>query len=322
MCALPNGVLMVCVLYNQMVDGGETAPTGAPTTYTQLTSAQIGTTTAEITANFPSLITTIFTNSPYINIQMANMPPGFLATLSHTYYASTNKNTAPLLTVAAKRLTAINLYSFAQAFGPTVMTPYVKEYAPATVYSAYATYLAQSAPVAIPMSQFDYDNHGYTAATMNGLSTGSGPEGMTVHSLKAQQYYAAQAELAAISPDAGYAPAALPTMAISDIWLEFYCAGTGTTVVGATIMASAYASPWLLTAWNAGTTGGTYIYNYVEQVSPGYFEDLIEYMGNLFGNYLTPTGTVTVGDPIPTDSDPYGYTDLWEDFDVCDLIEC
>lgn len=332
MCALPNGVLLLCALYNRLVDGGEVAIATAPKTYITMTNALTGTTPATITGNFPAFITKIFTDSPYINIQVGNMDPAMLALLSHSYYVHTKGQMAPLLTVAAQRLTAINLMAFAGVFSPTVFTPYVEAYTPASTKAQYLAYIAAKAPLMVPLSQWAYNHAGYTAYTSNGLSTGYPPSGMTAHSPAAAAFYAQQAAARAafvqkngIQPDAGYIPAPLPTMAVSDIWLEFYCAGAGTTAVEATIMTGMYAGPLLDGAGWVGYKIGTWIYNITESLSPGYFEDEIEFWGDLWQSEVLPTGTITVGDPIDiggASGDWDDYSD-YGDFDVCVLgITC
>ena len=322
-CGLPNGTLILCIWYDRLVNAGEVVPSGKPATYTPLTAAMVGTTPTTIVANFPATMTTIFTNSPYINIQMGSMSGAQLALFSHSYYVHTKGAMAPLLTVAAKRLSALNLYSFASAFGPSVVAPYVDAYSPATVKASYAAYIAAKAVPVIPLSQYAYDLKGYTAYTMNGLSTGYGPAGMTVHSAAAAAWIAQQTAARAasvqangIQPDAGYVPSPLPSMSLSDIWLEFYCAGVGTTAAEATVMSAAYAAPYLSLAGWAGYQIGTAIYNVTEYLDPGYFEDMIEYFGNLWSAEVLPTGTVTVGDPIDLGGVSGGWDDF-DDFDIC-----
>ena len=47
-----------------------------------------------------------------------------------------------------------------------------------------------------------------------------------------------------------------------------------------------------------------------------YFEDMIEYFGNLWSAEVLPTGTVTVGDPIDLGGVSGGWDDF-DDFDIC-----
>lgn len=66
----------------------------------------------------------------------------------------------------------------------------------------------------------------------------------------------------------------------------------------------------------AGCQIGTAIYNVTEYPDPGYFEDMIEYFGNLWSVEVLPTGTVTVGDPIDLGGVSGGWDDF-DDFDIC-----
>jgi hypothetical protein len=98
----------------------------------------LGTTKATIHSQFPVVILYNFTNSAVINTTITNAADIYLARLSRQYYIETNGNVAPLLKVAAQRLTANNLLRLQSAFGKANVDAAVKAYATATTQAGYA----------------------------------------------------------------------------------------------------------------------------------------------------------------------------------------
>lgn len=122
----------------------------------------LGTTKATIHSQFPVVTLYNFTYSPTINITVANMADVYLARLSRQYYIETKGNVAPLLAVAAKRLTAANLLRLQSAFGAAATTAAVNAYAPAAVKAAYG---AGGTRAAVARSQAMYIQKGISGVT-------------------------------------------------------------------------------------------------------------------------------------------------------------
>lgn len=121
-----------------------------------------GATRALVHTQFAKVIVYNFTYNPTINAQVTAMPDIMLARLSRQYYIETNTVTAPLMAVAAKRLTAANLLRFKSAMGQAATDAAVNAYAPTAVKAAYFTGIAK-AP--IRRSQAMYLSMGIKAVT-------------------------------------------------------------------------------------------------------------------------------------------------------------
>lgn len=121
-----------------------------------------GTTKALVHAQFPKVIVYNFTYNPTINAQVTAMPDILLARLSRQYYIETNTATAPLMAVAAKRLSAANLLRFKSAMGQAATDAAVNAYATPTVKSAYFSGVAKAA---IRRSQAMYLSMGIKGVT-------------------------------------------------------------------------------------------------------------------------------------------------------------
>jgi len=121
-----------------------------------------GTTVATIHSQFPVVVLYNFTYSPTINTTIANAANIYLARLSREYYIHSGGNLAPLLEVAAKRLTATNLLKLQAAFGKANVDAAVNAYAPAAVK---ASYTAGGARTVLARSQALYIQRGIAGLT-------------------------------------------------------------------------------------------------------------------------------------------------------------
>lgn len=121
-----------------------------------------GTTKALVHAQFAKVIVYNFTYNPTINTQVAAMPDIMLARLTRQYYIETNTAVAPLMAVAARRLSAANLVRLKSAMGQATTDAAVNAYATPAVKAAYFT--ALSKPI-IRRSQAMYLSMGIKAVT-------------------------------------------------------------------------------------------------------------------------------------------------------------
>lgn len=286
------------------------------------TAAQIN---AEIEANFAGNMVQIASENAYFPWQLANLPDGYLARMSHFLYVSTEGDVTPFLKVATQSgvnlndgtyavmqlknpayygesvdyaaLACRNAVRLANSFGrqyedPVVVAGFLREDAVDCYWQTVGSYQSGStlASGAIKRSQAHYQELGLNTPTLDGSVVAShvmiaiGPRMMV---------------------GAGYTPAPLPTMPLTDAFLEFYAGGEGTSVVEALIELADWASGPLGRAAVVGTAIGTFAYNVGEKVSPGVYEDMIENLVNTFGPVelgdTLPTGTITIGDPVMLD---------------------
>lgn len=158
-CGLPTAPVLV-----------SSAP--APTPPAEPPMPSKGTTVATIAAQFPAVIEWQFTNysAAQLNTQWALFDLASASRFSIAYYLDTKGNIAPLMTLAAKKLTAANLVKWASAFGVIETTDYVNAYSPAAVRTAY---LAAIGPV-VPIHQ-SIAHHlsvNAKAMTLSGLTGG------------------------------------------------------------------------------------------------------------------------------------------------------
>jgi hypothetical protein len=121
-----------------------------------------GTTKATIHAQFPKVIVYNFTYNPTINTTVTSMADIYLARLTRQYYIETAGAVAPLMHIAAIRLSAANLLRFKSAMGQAATDAAVNSYATPAVKAAYFSGIAK-AP--IRRSQAMYLSMGIKALT-------------------------------------------------------------------------------------------------------------------------------------------------------------
>lgn len=121
-----------------------------------------GTTATAIHSQFPKVILYNFTYSPSINTTIAGMQDIYLARLTRQYYIETGGNVAPLLRIAAIRLTAANLARVRASMGQAATDAAVNTYATATVK---ATYFATAPHPVIRRSEAMYLSMGIKSVT-------------------------------------------------------------------------------------------------------------------------------------------------------------
>ncbi len=253
------------------------------------TMPAIGTTDAAINANFPTVILWIFQHNAGINTQISNLPDAWLAQLSHDYYVATGGNITPLMNQAAMVLSAANLARWRAAFGVTVTNNAVSSYAPASVQLAYST-------LTYPMIQHSQAH--YAAKGLN-VATPAGVAGM---------------------------PSPLWTASLDEVFLEFYCVGTGTTFSEAAIMMANWASGPVGKTAVFSYGSGTAIYHFAEAMNPDFWYNMIVSLSwgtldltppPLPPNVTTfplpdqPTTTIV---PIPGFYDWYEWVDCFADY--------
>jgi hypothetical protein len=125
-------------------------------------SPSFGTTKAAVHTQFAAVILYNFQNNTSLNGQISQMAQIELARLSRQYYIESNGNMAPLLAVAAQKLTAANLILIAAAFGQANVDAAVAAYAPA---ATKATYGASSRMAIMDRSQARFVAMGISGVT-------------------------------------------------------------------------------------------------------------------------------------------------------------
>jgi hypothetical protein len=96
-----------------------------------------GTAKATVHSQFPKVMVYNFTNNANIDATVTAMDDVYLARLSRQYYIETNGAITPLMTIAAKRLSAANLLRFKSTMGQAATDAAVNASASAAVKSAY-----------------------------------------------------------------------------------------------------------------------------------------------------------------------------------------
>jgi hypothetical protein len=104
----------------------------------------VGTTDAEIQANFPTVFLCNFTHNPTVDTQFGTAGPYQIAWLS-TMYTAYGGNLPNLYTAFARQLGVANLLLARSSFGPG-LDYYVGEFAPAAVEENYFASLAANRP--------------------------------------------------------------------------------------------------------------------------------------------------------------------------------
>jgi hypothetical protein len=244
------------------------------------TTINPGASQAQVVSNFPSMYLNIINQNPYTNTQFTNMSDEDLAEVTHMFYVANGSNEAPLIQAWSAKLSAANLVRLAAAVSPTWLAGYTT--APPAVWAAY---LKLAPKPMIPMSQWAYTSMGYTYPSMNGQSNGVTPANAGSTTFPA---VARRAAAARVMPevDAPYTPKPLATMSMTQIFEEFYAAGTGTTKTQATLMAIEWATGPVGKALGLGTLIGRGAYMAGEWAAPGIWEDLMENMFSYFGQPL------------------------------------
>jgi hypothetical protein len=224
-----------------------------------------GTTVATIAQQFPVVIVWQFTNysAAQLNTQFALFDQASVSRFSVAYYLDTNGNMAPLMTLAAQKLTAANLVKWASAFGVTETTDYVNAYSPAAVKSAYAA--AIGSVVIVHQSVAHHLSVNAKAMTTSGLSGGVGA----------------------------------PTIYMTpyEIYSE-YLFTEATTEAGAWALAAKYCVGELGFAWWVGhdVIGAGFVW-VANGINPSALADMWETWADQTTDFFgssTPTGTVTI----------------------------
>jgi len=224
-----------------------------------------GTTVASIAAQFPAVIEWQFTyySAAQLNAQWALFDPVSASRYSVAYYLDTNGNIAPLMTLAAQKLTAANLVKWASAFGVIETTDYVNAYSPATVRTAYLAAIGSAVP--IHQSIAHHLSVNAKAMTLSGLSGGVGA----------------------------------PTIYMTpyEIYSE-YLFTEATTEAGAWALAAKFCIGELGFAWWVGhdVIGAGFVW-VASSIDPSYLADLAESWADGSTDIFTPldpTGTVTI----------------------------
>jgi hypothetical protein len=259
---------------------GMTTPTLTSTSTTTAPAAPSlpyqGNTVATIAQQFPVVIEWQFTNysAAQLNAQFAQFDPVSASRFSMAYYLDTNGNMAPLMTLAAQKLTAPNLVKWASVFGVAETTEYVDAYSPTAVRSAYAAAIASV--VLVHQSHAHHMSVGAKAMTLSGLSGG----------------------------------VAAPTIYMTpyEIYTE-YLFTEATTEAGAWALTAKFCTEELGFAWWVGhdVVGAGFVW-VSNQINPSALADMWETWMDLgtdfFGPSATPTGTVTIEwDQLVTDWD-------------------
>jgi hypothetical protein len=118
----------------------------------------VGTTDAEIQANFPTVFLCNFTHNPTVDTQFGTAGPYQIAWLS-TMYTAYGGNLPNLYTAFARQLGVANLLLARSSFGPG-LDYYVGEFAPAAVEENYFAAVARGQSTLRRMSHWDYVNRG------------------------------------------------------------------------------------------------------------------------------------------------------------------
>jgi hypothetical protein len=121
-----------------------------------------GKTKALVHSQFPAVQVYNFTNNPYIDATVTGLSDVYLARLTRQYYIETNGAVAPLMAVAAKKLSAANLLRFKASMGQAATDAAVNAYSSPTVKAGY---FGGTTRAAIPRSEAMYLSMGINGVT-------------------------------------------------------------------------------------------------------------------------------------------------------------
>ena len=238
---------------------------------------------AQAAQQFPKVILWLFQTQTgkVLDAQLALMSDLALSRFSHHYYVETRGAIAPVMVLAAQKMSPLSLVRLRAAFGAANIDSAVTSYAPAAVRAGYA---ASTKRAVIKQSHAAHMVSGAMSFTMSGV-----PQGVA-------------------SPNT--------SMTLGEIYEE-YLWTSATTELEAFALMARYAALELNIAWAAGYKVGSEFYQFATTIDPDYGWDITTGYGVFMSADFGDISGVATAPEVYIDNPDFYDIQYWDFTNTC-----